>query len=120
VELAEVRRRYQPAIDEIVGVCSVGDGVVDREAFQVYMATVWGNAALDPSRSGITEDDLPYLHDFLNEEITGLLGHPSELRSCYAFIVSKSGDDALVRLKISKTHKEFLHYFARLILEELA
>ncbi len=113
---AEIRNRFSPALDEIVKTCRLTEDFVDKDRFRVYIATVWGNAVLDPERSGITEDDLPDLHDYLNEEINALLGHDETVTSCYEYLTSKTGEDCMTRLQVSQQHREFIHYFARLIL----
>ena len=117
--IKEMRSRFTPAIEEIINRCQIADEFVDKEKFQVMIATVWGNAVLDPGRSGIDESDLPDLHDFLNEYIDELVGSGETLTSCYEFIVSKKGDDSLIRQQVTANHKEFLHYFARLILQDV-
>lgn len=116
--LEEIRRRFQPAIDEIVERCRITDEFVDKEQFQVLLATVWGNAVLEPHRSGIEESDLEDLHDFLNEEIGRIVGEGETIKSCFEFIVSKKGEESLTRQQVTGRHKEFLHYFARLILAQ--
>lgn len=116
MDLSECRRRFKPAVEEIVGICTVADEFVDKDKFRVYIATIWGNAALEPGKSGIEETELPTLHDFLNEEIEQILGRGETISSCYEYIVSKKGDESLERLQIGSQHKEFLHYFARIIL----
>ncbi len=118
MELAQLRQRFQPAIEEILDQCRISDDFVDKEMFQVYMATIWGNAVLEPERSGIVEKDLSTLHDFLNEEIARVVGPDSDITGCYEFIVSKQGEESLVRQSTTARHKEFLHYFARLILQK--
>ncbi len=118
MEIAELRERFVPAIEEILNQCRITDDFVDKEMFQVYIATIWGNAVLEPERSGIGEDDLSSLHDFLNEEISRVVGVGCTVTSCYEFIVSKRGEESLERQKTSSRHKEFLHYFARLILQQ--
>ena len=115
----EMRNRFTAAIEELVSHCKVADEFMDKEKFQVMIATVWGNAVLEPERSGITEADLPSLHDFLNEHIESLVGSGETLTSCYEFIASKKGDEALARQQIAASHKEFLLYFARLILQDV-
>ena len=80
------------------------------------MATIWGNAVLDPPRSGIEESDLPVLHDFFNEELSRVLGGGTTLTDVFEFLVSKSGRDAMTRVSVTQRHKEFIIYFARLIL----
>lgn len=116
MDIDEIRRRFSPAVQEIIDVCRVSDEFVDKEMFRVYIATIWGNAVLDPTQSGIEESDLSVLHDFLNEEIEAVLGQGENVACCYQYIVSKEGDECLARLHVNAQHKEFLHYFARLIL----
>jgi len=114
-----IRKAFKPAISEIVETCSISEAFVDKELFQVYMTTVWGNAVLEPVKTGIEESDLPVLHDFLNEELEDIMGEGYGLTDCYSFLVSKDGEDAMTRLQLNSNHKEFIHYFARLILAEL-
>lgn len=116
MDINEIRDRFQPAILEIINASGVDDQFVDKDRFRVYIATVWGNAVLDPERSGITVEDLPVLHDYLNEEIEELLGENETVTRCYEYLTSKVGEDSMIRLQVSQQHKEFIHYFARLIL----
>ncbi|MFN3238008.1 MAG: hypothetical protein ACE37D_13235 [Pseudomonadales bacterium] len=116
MNIDEIRQRFKPAILEIINASGVDEQFVDKDRFRVYIATVWGNAVLDPERSGITEHDLPVLHDYLNEELAELLGNGQTVTSCYEYLTSKTGEDSMTRLQVSKQHKEFIHYFARLIL----
>ena len=118
MELIELRQRFIPAIEEILDQCRIAEGIVDKEKFQVFIATIWGNAVLEPERSGIEEKDLSSLHDFLNEEIARIVGEGADVTSCYEFIVSKKGEESLERQGTNTRHKEFLHYFARLILQK--
>ncbi len=118
MELSELRGRFIPAIEKILDQCRISDDLVDKERFQVYMATIWGNAVLDPERSGIEESDLSILHDFFNEEIERVLGEGANVTGCFDFIVSKKGDESLARQGTTNQHKEFLTYFARLILNK--
>ena len=114
----EIRARFVPAIEEIIEHCRITEDFVDKEKFQVLIATVWGNAVLEPERSGIEEADLPDLHDFLNEYIERVVGPEEDVRGCFAFIMSKKGEDSLIRQRVSANHREFLHHFARLILQD--
>ena len=59
------------------------------------------------------------MHDFLNEQIERVLGEGVTITNCFEFIVSKSGEDSLARQQVTANHKEFLHYFARLILQDV-
>ena len=119
MNLDNIRERFTPALDEIIDSCRITDDFVDKEQFQVLIATVWGNAVLEPERSGIETTDLEDLHDFLNEQIERVMGKGITVTNCFEFIVSKKGEDSLARQQVSATHKEFLHYFARLILQDV-
>ncbi len=118
MESSELRTRFIPAIEEILDQCRITDDLVDKDRVQVYMATIWGNAVLDPERSGITESDLSTLHDFFNEEIERVVGDGANVTGCFDFIVSKKGDESLSRQGTTNQHKEFLAYFARLVLNK--
>ena len=116
MELEDIRERFTPALEEILNLCKITDALLDKEKFQVYVATIWGNAVLEPEKSGLTEDDLETLHDFLNEEMETLVGKGSTVTSCYDFISSKNGDESMSRQQVTQRHRDFLYYFARLIL----
>ena len=116
MNIEEIRARFQPAIEEIISASGIDDQFVDKDRFRVYVATIWGNAVVEPERSGITETDLPDLHDFLNEEIETVLGAGETVTGCYEYLTSKIGEDAMNRLQVTQQHREFIHYFARLIL----
>jgi hypothetical protein len=117
MNLEEARQKFVPAVEEILDECRLVDEFVDKEKFQVMIATIWGNAVLEPERSGITEDDLPVLHDFLNEELDRVVGKKETLITTFEFLVSKKGQDSLIRQQTSQRHREFIQYFARLILQ---
>ena len=115
----QIKTTFSPAMDEIIERCSVAEGYVDKEQFQIMLATIWGNAVLDPSRSGISEDQLPELHDFLNTYLVEIVGAESNLTNCFEFIVSKAGQDSMDRQRITSNHRQFLHHFAGLILQRI-
>ena len=115
----QIKATFSPAMDEIIERCSVAEGYIDKEQFQVMLATIWGNAVLDPSRSGISEEQLPELHDFLNTYLSKIVGEESNLTNCFEFIVSKAGQDSMDRQRITPNHRQFLHHFAKLILQRI-
>ena len=117
MSLNDIRDRFTPALDEIIDRCRITDDFVDKEQFQVLIATVWGNAVFEPEHSGIETADLEDLHDFLNEQIERVMGEGVTVTHCFEFIVSKQGEESLARQQVTSNHKEFLHYFARLILQ---
>jgi len=116
MEIEEIRTRFGPAIAEIIDGCRITDDFVDKDRFRIYIATLWGNAVLEPEKSGIEETELSMLHDFLNEEIHKVLGAEQTITTCFEYLVTKPGDDSMQRLQVSNRHKEFIHYFAKLIL----
>ena len=116
MNIDQTREKFIPAIEEILEDCRLSDALVDKDRFQIMMATIWGNAVLDPARSGIEEADLPVLHDFFNEELNRVLGGSATLTDVFEFLVSKAGRDAMTRVQVTQRHKEFINYFARLIL----
>ncbi len=116
MEPDDLRRRFTPAIDEILERCKVTEEMFDKERFQIFIATIWGNAVIEPERSGLNENQLELLHDFLNEELERNVGKGTSITSAYEFIIGKRGDESLTRLQITQRHREFLYHFARLIL----
>ena len=117
--LEEINDRFQPAIDQMIDRCRVADDFVDKEKFQVLVATVWGNVVLDPVKSGVEESALPDLHDFMNQQLDQIVGAGETVTNCFEFIMSKKGEDSLIRQQVSVNHIEFLHYFAGLILQDV-
>ena len=117
MEMQDLREKFVPAIENIIDECRISDSLVDKEKFQVYIATVWANAVLDPGRSGLRVADLESLHDFLNEESARMVGRDQTLTACFEFIVSKPGRDSLTRQQVGQRHKDLLFHFARLILQ---
>ena len=113
---SEIRQHFTPAVNELIDRCRITEEFVDTEQFQVLVATIWGNAVLEPERTGIEEADLSNFHDFLNDHISRVVGEGSTITTCYEFIVSKKGEESLTRQQVSSRHREFLHHFARLIL----
>jgi len=118
MDIEEARQRFSPSVSEIIDGCMIEESFVDKDMFRVYIMTIWGNAVLEPERTGITVDDLSVLHDYLNEEIVQILGAGTDLIGCYEFIMSKPGEESLERLQISAEHRAFLRHFAGLILSQ--
>jgi hypothetical protein len=112
----DIRLAFEPVIEKIFASCALTDHLADKEMFQIYIATVWGNAALDPRQAGLCDDDLSLLHDYLNEVIHPVLGNGSSVTSCFEFLDSKRGQEAMERFQLTKRHKEFLAYFTAIVL----
>lgn len=118
MDISQVRRQFAPAIEEIIQGCQVAEGFVDKDLFRVYIMTIWGNAVIEPVRSGIEEGDLSVLHDYLCEVVAEVLGAGQEVTSCYEYLMTKDGEDSLERLQITGDHREFLYHFAELVLSQ--
>ena len=50
MNVEEARVRFSPAVQEIIDNCMIEDKFIDKDLFQVYICTIWGNAALDPEK----------------------------------------------------------------------
>ena len=90
---------------------------IDRNLYQVYMATLWANVVLSPSEAGIDEEDLEGLHDLVVDELSEVLGKGTDLKTVFEFISSKPGEQAMLEAKLNQTHKDLLQYFSSMILD---
>ncbi len=118
MDIDTIREAFGPAISEIIDTCRIVDDFVDKDKFRVYMVTVWGNAVLEPERTGIQDSDLETLHDYLSEEIQRVVGPDEDLSSCYRYLMSQEGVDSMTRQQLSARHKTFIRYFAQLVLQQ--
>lgn len=114
---ATIRARFDEILDDIESRSSVADRFVDKEVFQLYIATLWANVVLNPSDAGLTEAALEPLHDYLNERIAKVLGPSATLTECFRFVNSKAGERAMSSARLNSTHKELLLYFSSMILD---
>ena len=118
MNIEEARAQFIPAVEEILDDCRLSDDLVDKDRFQIMMATIWGNAVLEPERTGIQDSDLETLHDYLSEEIQRVVGPDEDLSSCYRYLMSQEGVDSMTRQQLSVRHKTFIRYFAQLVLQQ--
>lgn len=111
-------RRFKPVLDEIVRRCSVVDAVIDKDLYRIYIATLWANLVMDPRESGLTEDELEPIHDFLNRDaVAPVLGPDQTIKECFRFITTRAGEQALERCRVDKGHRDLLMYFSSMILD---
>jgi hypothetical protein len=96
---------------------TVADRFIDRNLYQVYIATLWSNVVLAPEDVGLLEDDLEALHDVVIEEIQDAVGPKTSLHSIFEFIASKEGERAMAEARLNQSHKDLLTYFASMILD---
>ena len=113
----QLKEAFEPVLNELREKAAVATSFIDKNFFQVSVATLWANVVLSPEDTGITEDDLPNLHDVLNEEIASVLGPDEDLKTVFRFISSKDGEKTMVEARLNQTHKDLLLYFSSMILD---
>ena len=113
----QLKEAFEPVLTELREKAAVATSFIDKNFFQVSVATLWANVVLSPEDTGITEDDLPNLHDVLNEEIASVLGTDEDLKTVFRFISSKDGEKTMVEARLNQTHKDLLLYFSSMILD---
>ena len=113
----QLKEAFEPVLTELREKAAVATSFIDKNFFQVSVASLWANVVLSPEDTGITEDDLPNLHDVLNEEIASVLGPDQDLKTVFRFISSKDGEKTMVEARLNQTHKDLLLYFSSMILD---
>ena len=110
--------RFKPVLDEIARRSSVAGDFIDKDLYQIYVATLWANLVMDPGDSGLSEGDLEPIHDFLNTEaVAPVLGSDHTITDCFRFVSSKVGEAALERCQVTRSHRDLLAYFCSMILD---
>jgi len=109
--------RLDAIFDEIRSQAKVVDTFLDRERYQLLVCTVWSNLVMNPDDAGIDEADLEIIHDTIVKEIQQDLGDQADLKTCFAFLTTKTGEAAMQANKISGTHRDLLLYFSSMILD---
>jgi hypothetical protein len=113
----ELREAFTAVLDDIGERSSVADRFIDRDVYQLYLATLWANVVLNPDEVGLTEAELPALHEVLNERLVAVLGEGASVTECFRFVNSKRGERAMQEASLTKTHKDLLLYFCSMILD---
>jgi hypothetical protein len=114
---ADLEAVFGPVLGDIAERSLVTNSFVDRDLYRVYIATLWANVVLDPADVGIGEDDLEDLHDIVNLQIRKDIGADEDIRECFKFVNSKSGEKAMQAARLTKNHKDLLLYFSSMILD---
>lgn len=113
----ELARVFEPILAAAQKQASVADGVVDRDLYRIYLATLWANLALDPAAANIAETDLEAAHDAINSLARRVLGEEDAITAAFRFIDGKEGEQALARAKTTTRHRALLQYFCSMILD---
>ena len=114
---AEMHRRFNDVLRDIEEHACVTERFVDRDLYQLYVATLWANIVLNPGDAGLTEAELEPLHGYLNERIAAILGPDASVTECFRFVNSKAGERAMGQARLNQTHRELLLYFSSMILD---
>ena len=117
LEPTDLNYAFEPVFTDIRERSTVVERFIDRNLYQVYMATLWANVVLSPSEAGIDEEDLEGLHDLVVDELSEVLGKGTDLKTVFEFISSKPGEQAMLEAKLNQTHKDLLQYFSSMILD---
>lgn len=114
---SELATRFAPVLDELTERAAVTDGILDREAYRILLATLWVNVVLAPGDAGLEEADLEPLHDVLDRRIAEVLGAGETLTGCFRYLDSKDGERAMKEARLTPNHRDMLLYFASIILD---
>ncbi len=113
----ELEKMFTAVLEDVAERSMVANRFIDKNLYQIYIATLWANVVLDPAEVGIAEEDLEDLHEVLNSTIATVLGAGQNVTECFRFINSRSGETAMTEARVTKTHRELLLYFSSLILD---
>ena len=113
----ELEYAFTPVLQDLEERSQVAERFINREVYQIYVGTLWANVVMNPEEVGLSEESLPLLHDLLNTRLASVLGEQSSLHSCFSFLNSKAGENAMKEASLTQTHKELLLYFASMILD---
>ncbi len=112
-----LEQHFAPVFDDIRERSTVAERFIDRDMYRVYISTLWSNIVLSPEEVGVSEDDLPDLHDIIQAEISDALGTQTTLHDVFKFISTKGGEKAMGEARLTQSHKDLLQYFASMILD---
>jgi hypothetical protein len=113
----ELDARFGPALEELAERSRIAERFVDKDVYRIRIATLWTNVVLDPDDVGIGSADLEPLHDVINQRIAGILGPREDLTSCFRYLTSRAGEQAMQAARLTQNHKDLLLYIASVILD---
>lgn len=113
----QLQRQFEPILSDVRERACVADQFLDKEIYQLSLATLWANLVLNPDDLGFSEDDLEPAYAVLSEDVESVLGAGCELKNCFEFLNSKPGERAMQQARLNQTHKDMLLYFASMMLD---
>lgn len=114
---AQLTERFEPVLDDLTARAAVADRFVDKDVYRILVCTLWVNVVLEPADAGLGEQHLEPLHDVLNRRIALVLGQDETLTSCFRYLDSKAGEQAMRAVRLTPQHRDMLLYFASIILD---
>ncbi|MEQ8859905.1 MAG: hypothetical protein RIC56_14780 [Pseudomonadales bacterium] len=114
---AQLQGHFAPVLDDLAERAAVAERFVDKDVYRILICTFWVNVVLEPDDAGLAEDLLEPLHDVVNERIETILGRGETLTSCFRYLDSKAGDQAMKAARLTPNHRDMLLYFASIILD---
>ena len=108
---------FEPILAAVERQSGVAGRFVDKNAYRIYLATLWANIVLDPSAVGLHDDDLESVHDVINLNAARLLGDDHAITAAFRFVGSAEGEAAMAQAKMPRAHRDLLLYFSSMILD---
>lgn len=109
--------RLDAIFNEIRSQAAIADRFLDKDRYQVLVCTVWSNLVMNPEDAGLSEADLETVHDAIVGELQADLGPDADLKTCFAFLTTKQGEQAMLANKLTGTHRDLLLYFSSMIVD---
>ena len=113
----QLAAQLQPILADVRERATVAERFIDKDVYQISLATLWANVVLNPEELGFSEVDLEPTYELLSADVAALLGSGSDLKTCFAYLNSKAGEQAMLKARLNQTHKEMLLYFASMMLD---
>ena len=109
--------RVSAIFEEIRSQATIADTFLDRDKYQLLVCTIWTNLVMNPEDAGVSQEALESVHDEIVEQVQTDRGPEADLKSCFAFLTTKTGEQAMQANKLGSTHRDLLLYFSSMILD---
>lgn len=114
---AELQLLFEPILSAVERQSGVAGRFVDKDLYQIYLATLWANVVMDPDAVGLSEDDLESAHDVINLSAERFVGDERAITAAFRFVAGTAGEQAMDKAKVPRAHRDLLLYFSSMILD---
>jgi len=114
---AEIQSIFDQVLKSVIADSTVADAFIDKELYQINLATIWTNVVLKPQDAGLEPADLETVHSVFSDHVAGVLGEKKTLKDCFGFLNTRAGEHAMQRCRLNQVHKDMLLYFCSMILD---